>query len=164
MPLRQHSFNAMDKSELKIEHLTKLSIELQNQKLRLFAKVDITTKLKILEQQKPIFHQLKSVYGDIENAILTFASLVLAIDNVVKELDTVNLNTIKLKNKSVRQKAKRDRLLGYWAIIRTLKLEQDLSFRQIAQYLKKYHKLEVAHSTLYRLWSELETKNQQNGE
>lgn len=154
------SFN----KEIVVENITKQSLEAQNQKLRLFAKVDITTKLKIFEHQKQLFHKLRSACSDVENAILTLASLILAIDNVVKELDTVNLNTIKLKNKSVRQKAKRDRLLGYWAIIRTLKLEQDFSFRQIAQYLKKYHKLEVAHSTLYRLWSELETKNQQNGE
>ncbi len=155
----------MDRLRLKLEQLTKLSTELQNQQLRLFARVDTSTKLKILEHQKQLFHKLRSACSDVENAILTLASLILAIDNVVKELDTVNLNTIKLKNKSVRQKAKRDKLLGYWAIIRTLKLEQDLSFRQIAQYIKKYHKLEVAHSTLYRLWSEIETiKNQHNGE
>lgn len=154
----------MDKLELKIEQLTKLSTELQNQKLRLFAKVDITTKLKIFEQQKQLFHKLKSAYSDIDNVILTLASLILAIEIITKELDSVNLNAIKLRHKSVRQRAKRDKLLGYWAIICTLKLEQNLSFRQIAQYIKKYHKLEVAHSTLYRLWSELETKNQQNGE
>lgn len=155
----------MDKLESKIEQLTKLSTEFQNQKLRLFAKVDITTKLKILEQQKPLFHKLKSVYSDINNAVLTLSALILAIDVVVKEFDSVNLNAIKLKTKSVRKKAKRDRLLGHWAIVHTLKLEQNLSFRQIAQYLKKYHKLEVAHSTLYRLWSELETKKfKQNGE
>ena len=38
-----------------IEHLTKLNQESQNQKLRLFAKVDITTKLKILDLQKQLF-------------------------------------------------------------------------------------------------------------
>jgi len=155
----------MDKLESKIEQLTKLSTELQNQKLRLFARVDTSTKLKILERQKPVFHKLKSIYSDIDNSLLTLASLVLSINDVLKEIDTVNFNAIKLKTKSVRQKAKRDKMLGYWAIIRTLKLEQDLSFRQIVQYLKKYHKLEVAHSTLYRLWSELETKKfKQNGE
>lgn len=155
----------MDKSELKIEHLTKLSTELQNQKLRLFARVDITTKLKILERQKPIFHKLKGAYSEIDNAVLTLASLILAIYDVLKEFDAVNLNALKLKHKSIRQKAKRDRLLGYWAIIRTLRFEQKLSFREISQYLKKYHKLEVAHSTLYRLWSELETiKNKPEGE
>ena len=37
-----------------IENITKLSLEQQNQHLRLFAKVDLATKLKILEYQKQI--------------------------------------------------------------------------------------------------------------
>lgn len=154
----------MNNAYKQLEAMTKMGIEAQNQQLRFFARVGFDTKLKMIQAQKPIFHKLKSVYSDVDNAVLTLASLVLAINNVLKELDTVNLNAIKLKTKSVRQKAKRDRLLGYWAIVRALKLEQNFSFRHIAEYLKKYHKLEVAHSTLYRLWSELETKNQQNGE
>lgn len=154
----------MDKLESKIEQLTKLSTELQNQKLRLFARVDTSTKLKILERQNPVFHKLKSIYSDIDNSLLTLASLVLSINDVLKEIDTVNFNAIKLKTKSVRQKAKRDRLLGYWAIIRTLRFEQKLSFREISQYLKKHHKLEVAHSTVHKVWGELETKNEPKGE
>ena len=43
-----------------IESITKLNLESQNQRLRLFAKVDIITKLKILEHQKQLFHKLKS--------------------------------------------------------------------------------------------------------
>lgn len=144
--------------EVMLERLTKMSHESQNQRLRLFVKVDITTKLKILEWQKSLFYKLKSSHADVDNSMLTLSSLILAIDGVANELDIVNLNAVKLKGKSVRQKAKRDRLLGYWAIIRTLKIEQNMSFRQIAEYLKKYHKLEVAHSTLYKLWNELEVK------
>lgn len=149
--------------EILVENITKQSLEAQNQKLRFFARVDTSTKLKIFECQKLFFYKLKSVYSDIDNAVLTLSGLILAIDAVVKELDSVNLNAIKLKNKSVRQKAKRDKLLGYWAIIRTLKIEQNMSFRQITEYLKKYHKLEVAHSTIFALWAELE-QNNKNGE
>lgn len=147
----------------KIEIITKLDLKSQNQQLRLFAKVDIATKLKILEHQKQLFHKLKNIHGDNDNAVLTLASLILAVDNIAKELDGVNLNAIKLRCKSAIYKAKRDRLLGYWAIIRTLKIEQSMSFRQIAEYLKKYHKFEVAHSTVYELWNELESKLK-NGE
>ena len=78
------------------ESLTKLNQDSQNQKLRLFAKVDITTKLKILDLQKQLFHKLKSVHSDVDNTVLTLASLILAIDTVVKGLDDVNLNAIKL--------------------------------------------------------------------
>lgn len=142
------------------ESITKLNLESQNQRLRLFAKVDITTKLKILTSQKQLFHKLKSAYGDKDNIILTLASLVLAVDLVAKELDDVNLNAIKLRGKNNKAKIKRQKVLGYWAIVRTLKLEQNMSFRDIATYFVKYHKLEVSYSTVYELWNELENNIQ----
>lgn len=142
------------------ESITKLNLESQNQRLRLFAKVDITTKLKILTSQKQLFHKLKSAYSDVDNTILTLSSLVLAIDSVAKELDDVNLNAIKLRGKNNKAKIKRQKVLGYWAIVRTLKLEQNMSFRDIATYFAKYHKLEVSYSTIYELWNELENKIQ----
>jgi len=142
------------------ESITKLNIESQNQRLRLFAKVDITTKLKILTSQKQLFHKLKSAYSDVDNTILTLSSLILAVDSVAKELDDVNLNAIKLRGKNNKAKIKRQKVLGYWAIVRTLKLEQNMSFRDIATYFAKYHKLEVSYSTIYELWNELEKNTQ----
>ena len=142
------------------ESITKLNLESQNQRLRLFAKVDITTKLKILTAQKQLFHKLKSVHSDVDNTILTLSSLILAIDAVANELDAVNLNAIKLRGKNNKAKIKRQKVLGYWAIVRTLKLEQNMSFRDIATYFAKYHKLEVSYSTIYELWNELENKIQ----
>jgi len=143
-----------------LENIIKLSFESQNQRLRLFAKVDITTKLKILQYQKQLFHKLKDVYRDMDNAALTLASLILAIDGIVKEFDDVNLNVIKLRGKNNKAKVKRQKVLGYWAIVRTLKLEQNMSFRDIATYFAKYHKLEVSYSTIYELWNELENNTQ----
>lgn len=138
------------------ESITKLNLESQNQRLRLFAKVDMTTKLKILTSQKQLFHKLKSAHSDVNNTILTLSSLILAIDAVVKELNDINLNAIKLRGKNNKAKIKRQKMLGYWAIVRTLKLEQNMSFRDIATYFAKYHKLEVSYSTIYELWNELE--------
>ena len=143
-----------------LENITKLNFESQNQRLRLFAKVDITTKLKILQYQKQLFHKLKDVHRDMDNAALTLASLILAIDGIAKEFDDVNLNVIKLRGKNNKAKVKRQKVLGYWAIVRTLKLEQKMSFRDIATYFAKYHKLEVSYSTIYELWNELENNTQ----
>lgn len=143
-----------------LENITKLNFESQNQRLRLFAKVDITTKLKILQYQKQLFHKLKDVHRDMDNAALTLASLILAIDGIAKEFDDVNLNVIKLRGKNNKAKVKRQKVLGYWAIVRTLKLEQNMSFRDISAYFEKYHKLEVSYSTIYELWNELENNTQ----
>ncbi len=142
------------------ESITKLNLESQNQNLRLFARVDLKTKLQILQLQKQLFHKLKNTHGDVDNTILTLSSLILAVDSVVKELDDVNLNAIKLRGKNNKVKIKRQKVLGYWAIVRTLKLEQNMSFRDIATYFAKYHKLEVSYSTIYELWNELEKHTQ----
>ena len=138
------------------EIITKLNQESQNQKLRLFAKFDIQTKLKIIVNQKQLFHKLKQKYSDVDNNILTLSSLILAIDSVVKELDDVNFNAIKLKCKNNTNKSKREKLLSYLAIVRTLKLEKNMSFRDIAIYFGKYHRFKISYSTIYRLWDELE--------
>ena len=132
--------------------------------MRLFAKVDITTKLKILASQKQLFHRLKSVHSDIDNTVLTLCSLILAIDLIANELDDVNLNAIKLRSKNSKAKVKRQKVLGYWAIVRTLKLEQNMSFRDIATYFAKYHRLDVSYSTIFELWNEIENnkKNEEN--
>ena len=140
------------------ETITKMNQESQNQRLRLFAKVDITTKLKILDKQKELFHKLKSSYSDVDNTVLSLSSLILAIDEIEKKLDDVNLKAIKLRGKNIKAKIKRQKVLGYWAIVRTLKLEQNMSFRDISAYFAKYHKLNVSYSTVYELWNELEKK------
>lgn len=150
---------AVDKERV-VENITKLNQECQNQRLRLFAKLDITTKLKILVSQKQLFHKLKVTNSDVENTILTLSALILAIDAVAKELDDVNLNAIKLRGRNNKAKIKRQKVLGYWAIVKTLKLEQKMSFRQISEYFTKYHKLEVSYSTIYELWNELENNTQ----
>lgn len=147
-----------------IEKITKKSYELQNQNLRLFARIELPLKLQILQLQKPLFHQLKSAYSDVDNAILTLSSLVLAIDLLQRNIDNVNLKAIKLRDKNHKAKIKREKVLGYWAIVRALKLEQNMSFRDISIYFKKYHKFEVSYSTIYELWNELEnnTNNKEN--
>jgi hypothetical protein len=138
------------------EIITKLNQESQNKKLRLFAKVDFEIKLKILTSQKQLFHKLKNNNSDVDNNILTLSALILAIDSVVKELDDVNFNAIKLRGKKNTNKSKREKLLSYLAIVRTLKLEKNMSFRDIAIYFGKYLRFKISYSTIYRLWNELE--------
>ena len=147
-----------------IEKITQQTYESLNQNLRLFARVDLPMKLQILQLQKPIFHKLKGAHRDIDNAILTLSSLILAIDKVTKETDKVNINAIKLRGKNHKTKIKREKVLGYWAIVKTLKIDQKMSFRDISSYFRKYHKLEVSYSTIHGIWNELEnnTKNEEN--
>lgn len=145
-----------------VENITKQTYESQNQKLRFFARVDLPVKLQILQHQKQLFHKLKSVYGDVDNAVLTLSSLILAVNTVAKELDDVNINAMKLKGTNGKTKIKRQKIFDYWAIIQTLKNEHNMSFRQISKYFQKYHKFEISHSMIQKTWNEIEKTGEKN--
>lgn len=144
-----------------IEKITKMTQESQNKELRLFAKVDITTKLKILSFQKQQFHILRKNYTDEDNAVLTLASILLAIKKIASEIDDINMKAIQFKVKQQKNCLKREKLLERWSIVKTLKSEQNLSFRQISEYFKKYHKIEVSYSTIFNMWNEIESNNKE---
>lgn len=139
-----------------VESITKLTQESQNEHLRLFARVNLDVKLQVIEQQTPIFHRLKEKYRDIDKVVLTFSSHILAIHFVLGKLDNVILNASKLCSKSVRNRSVRDKIISHWAIVKTLRLEKKMSWRGVKQYLFKYHKISVSHSTLFTIWNDLE--------
>lgn len=143
------------------EQITKISESIQNKLIREFAKVDTATKLQVTYERPKIFHKLKNLHGNIDNKVIELSSFVLAIKKVLGNFDTVNFNAVKLNAKHAKASLKREKLLGYWAIVRTLKLEHKMSFRDIATYFAKYHKLEVSYSTIFSMWNELENNKTQ---
>lgn len=138
------------------ETLTKKTILQQKKLLKIFAKLNIEQQIEIINMQNSLFHKLKNYNKEVSNAILTLSSLILAVDSVVKEIDSVSFNALKLKNKNPKSKIKKEKLLSYWAVVRTLKLEENMSFRDISSYLKKYHKFEVSYSLIYQKWQQIE--------
>lgn len=141
-----------------IQKLTQLSDEAQNQQLRFFARANLEIRLKILTNQKQIFHKLKGLHTNIDNVLLTLSSLLIAIKEETYSLDHVDMNLIKLRGQNNKRRLKRDILLGYWAIIKKLKHDESMSFREISEYLRKYHHQEIAYSTIYAVWQEIEEK------
>ena len=139
------------------EIITKMNQETQNQMIRTFTKLDISVKVDIFKEQKVIFHKLKNIHFITDNSILTYASFVLAIKLIVSKTNEVNLKAIKLRTKNTKkQNQKREKLLSYWSVIKTLKNEQNYSFREISDYLLKYHRFEVSYSLVYQTWNEIE--------
>lgn len=138
------------------EKLTKTSDEKQRQLLRNFSRLSLEIKLQIFDLQKSIFHRLKQTHNDVANNILTYCSLIESIDNTIKLNEKLDIKALTIKHKNQRKAHKREKILELWAIVKTLKIEQNMSFRQISIYLKKYHKLSVVHSTLHKMWNELE--------
>ena len=77
------------------ETITKMNQESQNQRLRFFAKVDISTKLKILDKQKELFHKLKSVHSDVNNTeVKKYASDIKQLFEPVEKKDMIYPATI----------------------------------------------------------------------
>jgi len=138
------------------EKITKMSDEKQQQLLRNFSRFEIQNKLDIFDLQKSVFHRLKQNHIDITNNILTYCSLILAIDEIIKSDVKLDIKALTIKHKYQTKHRKRDKILERWSLVKTLKNEQKMSFRQIAIYIKKYHKLDVAHSTIFELWAEIE--------
>lgn len=147
--------------------------EQQNALLRLFSRLSLSLKIDIFTNQKKIFFKLKEKNSDVDLSILTYCALILSIENYANEkndfeklrISDLDKNQIlkftsnKAKlfiSKQARIQTKRDKLLKFWAVVKTLKEKENFSFRQICDYLKKYHKLDVAHSTIYNLYVELE--------
>ncbi len=147
-----------------IEVLTKMPIEEQNQKLRLFARLDIATRVLICDKQKSVFHVLRSHNSKVHKSELTYSSLILAIAIVLYEMNPESINALLIRAKKFNPQKKRQKLLNYWAIVKQLKREENMSFRDISDYLRKHRKFEVSYSLIYQMWHELEKKDEKGSD
>lgn len=167
-----------DVKQLDIERLLKISSQQQSALLRYFSRANLVARIKILGEKIERFHQLRQENGSVEKIVLEYCAFVMTIQKAHDEeqsfrkqsfggleLEEIRILSQKKADQFIRKIKKpdptREKLLGYWAIIRMLKLEQDFSFRQIGLYLKKYHRFNVAHSTIHRMWDELEKNEKQ---
>ena len=141
-----------------LEVLLTQTVAQQNQYLRYLIKLPSENKVKVMELNRNIFHSLRQVNGNVSLSILSYAALILSIKKFQNEINQVDNNALKLRAKSIRRQPQKDRVIGYWALIKTLKNNNNLSFRQIKKYLKKYHKFEVSHSVIYETWKQYEIK------
>jgi hypothetical protein len=146
-----------------LEQLTKLNEEAQNKNLRQFAKLDNEMRIEVLKKQKSIFHKMKKETDCDNNPLLTLASLILAIDVAINKFDDIDHNIIKMRSNNSQSKKKQQKLLTLWAVVKRLKTKENLSFRQISKYLKKYHRFEISYSLIYQSWKKLETNTNKEG-
>lgn len=164
-----------DEKQLEIERLLKVSFQQQSTLLRYFGRSDLIARIKILAEKTERFHKLRHENGNSDKNILEYCALILAIQKAHDEeqsfqkksfaslaIEEVRILSQKKADAFIRKikkpDPKREKLLGYWAVVRMLKLEKNFSFRQISLYLKRYHRADFAHSTIHKLWIELENE------
>mgnify|MGYP005994281045 CR=1 FL=1 len=135
------------------------NIDQQNKRIRLFSRIPIEDKLGVLEKQRPKFYKLNEEYKefDIEKSVLSYCALILAIEELDKNLDEVNKKVIKFENK-IRVTTQKEKLLSYWSVVVELKKKKNYSYRKIAEYLATYFKFHIGYTTIYETWKELEEK------
>lgn len=141
-----------------ITRLLKSGQEEQKASLRKFIKLSIDEKIEVFEIQRDTFYKIKQVNKDVSIHVLSYVAHIKAINKYHSDVKNIDRFAAKIRERTFKKQPKKDKLLGCWALVKTLKNDKNLSFRQISKYLKKYHKFEVVHSTIYDLWKELENK------
>jgi len=136
--------------------LTKKTDQEQKKSLRIFVKMPIESKIEVLAIQQRVSTTLAEQNRDVALPVLSLVSIIIAIDEYSNNVDDIDKNAIALKVATLVQTSKRDMLLDNWNLVKELKNNKKLSFRQISQYFKKYLKLTVGFSSIHKLWIELE--------
>lgn len=140
-----------------IEKTTKKTSFQQQKLLKSFAKLDIDQQLIILENKNSLFHKIRSKNNELEKkSIFAFIALIISIDEFIVKLNNIEKNLIKFKYQKIEKNRKKEKLLQFWSIVKKLKKNENMSFRNISNYLRKYHKFDISYSLIYQKWNEIE--------
>jgi len=149
---------------------TRLGVKKQKMLVNWFAKQNTPVQIDVFSEQKNQFFKLK---GECQEAhIVPLAAFLLSIEhfysleasrnsknkqNDLSALKKVSNFSIK-KAKKEKHNEKREKLLNLWSVIQKLRAE-DFSFRDISDYLRGHHRLQVSHTYINNTWKELENGN-----
>lgn len=148
----------MANDEKDIQYLTKKPTAEQKRLLKLFIKLTLTQRKEVLKKQRSIFHILRISKGkEFDYETLTLASQILALEDYENSLDTHELDLIKYKNKKVNKNNKTGKLLVIWSIIKDLKENKNMTFREIADFITDT-RFEVSYSLVFKEWQKFEKK------
>lgn len=120
------------------------------------------------------YYQLKDGHPDISGKILHYCGLILSareygwdtirgkgyrVAGDSQYSDWQNIRQMRIRNLKTDQNARIKRqLLGHWGEIKEFK-QDGVGFRKIAQYLKRYKKLNVSSSYVHKIWREVEERS-----
>lgn len=156
----------------KLDRFTEVPIERRKKVMKWLANQNEEIVLMAFEKQKDHLFNL-SKRSEENRSILYLSALYLAADHLYslyhaqanknRDMDihavqgVITMQAKKFK-KSI-QSEKYDKLLNMKSRILVLKEEEGLSFRQISEFLKRYHRLEVSHSYVSKFYNEMKEKN-----
>ena len=162
--------------------MMKLSKDDQTRHLNYLAKGSIEIRLNLFEKQRELFYPLFQKYKDhMSTSDISYGALILAIgitrafekkltqksfaDLSLDEIrDLSSMRAIEFKHKTTKVSQKHEKLMSYWAIIRSLRIDHGYSYERVSLYLKKKHRFSIAASTIMKKWKEIETPNTSENE
>lgn len=159
-----------------ITRMIKVNANDQTKHINYFSRCPLGIRLEIFEQHREVFHRMREKNKNVASlGDISYCSLILAIalirakDKalVTKSFKDLTLDEIrdlssfqvkKFVEKTEKRACKRDKLTGYWPLIRDLKLNHGLSFEKISTFLFKKRKFKVSIASIHKRWHELEPK------
>lgn len=155
----------------KITAYTKLSLEKRQKVLRWLARQNESILHFAFQKQKEHFFVL-SKKDENDKSILYVAALYLAANELYNAQsglnsksksnnidDIANLTSLQAKAfKKTHISHKYDKLVNIQAKIIALIESENFSFREVARFLEKYHRLEVSHTLIHRFYQEMKKK------
>lgn len=159
-----------------VEMMTKVNLVDQSKHINYFSRCPLGIRLGIFEDHREMFHRLREKYKDEAcSGDISYSALILSIaytrakekSLVTKNFKELSLDEIrdvsafqvnKFVEKTEKCAYKRDKLTGYWPLIRDLKLNHGLSYEKISLFLLKKRNFKVSVASIHKLWHELEPK------
>lgn len=157
-----------------IERMVKISQDDQTKHVNYFSRCPLSMRVEIFDFHRDILHKLRNQHKDEANlSDISYCAFILAIGTTrTKEkalvaksygdlsLDEIrnlsSIRAVKFAKKDINPTGKHEKLMGYWAIVRTLRLDHGYSYDRVSLYLKKKHRFSVAPSTIMKKWKEIE--------
>lgn len=154
-------------NNIQIEQQTKLSIKKRKILGNFFNRQNLTIQNAIFKENKNQFFILKSKFGINETTALSafFCAInifyekeqLLKNKNKSQDLSTLaSISDFSIKKfKKNKFKEKREKLLNIWSVVQKLKAE-NLSYREISDYLRRTHRMDISHTYIRNLYQEIQ--------
>jgi len=154
------------KNNVQVELQTALSSTVRKKLTNFFKSQSVDIQTDIFKEQKNQYFVLKNKFGT--NETISLSAFFISVDifyqqerlqkkkNKSQDLHSlVHISDSAIKKfRKDKPKEKREKLLNLISVIKKLRTE-NFSFRQISQYLRSKHRLDVSHSYIRQIWEEL---------
>lgn len=119
------------------------------------------------------YHQLKSEVPHLNRAQLHYLALIKVLANMtalekahtrkaaghdlepLRKITRIQAERIRALKKK-KESPKRKKLVSLWGLVKQLRTEERLSFRDIAAFLKRHKDFKINYAYIQRVWKELE--------